>query len=142
MFTFSRSPLAGGALSLALVAMTATASTAATTTHLPRLTRSNAATSIGMRCDAPASIRDAEEADVPVLAQLQGKTGKTTLVVDIDAAGRLTAARVGDSSGFAPLDAAALRSARMSRYVPEIRNCAAVGGTYSLEVDFRQTPTR
>ena len=142
MFTISRSPLAGGALTLALVAMTATASTAATTTHLPLLTRTNAATSINAGCNVAASIREAEEADVPLLAQLQGKTGMTTLVVDLDAAGRLTAARVGDSSGFGPLDEAALRSARMSRFAPEIRNCTPIGGTYAMEVDFRAAPAR
>ena len=110
--------------------------------RLNTLPAQSVAASTSASCFAAAGIRDAMPADVPRIAQAQGQTGMTTVLVDLDAAGRLTGARVTESSGFDPLDREALRSVELSRYSAEVRDCRAVGGSYTVEVDFREVAAR
>jgi TonB family protein len=85
---------------------------------------------------APASITDAQPADVPTIAAEQNVTGITSVRIALDASGRLTATSVLESSGNRWLDLAALQAARSSSYRAESRDCTRVSGTYALVVDF------
>jgi protein TonB len=73
-----------------------------------------AATGDGLRvwcrtCPAP---------EYPVRARRQGWEGKVHVDLEVDGDGAVVAARVGESSGFGPLDAAAVAAARRSRFTP------------------------
>ena len=85
---------------------------------------------------APASISYAQTADLPAIAAGQNVTGIASVRIALDAAGRLTHTAVLESSGNRWIDGAAVRTARLSRYDAESRDCTHVGGTYALIVDF------
>ena len=86
--------------------------------------------------DAPALVAIAEPADLPAIAAGQNVSGIAQVRITLDAGGRLSNEAVMNSSGNRWLDQAALRSARLSVYSAEIRNCERVGGEYGLIVDF------
>lgn len=85
---------------------------------------------------ASAAVADATAADLPPIAAEQNLTGTTQVRIVLDPGGRLTEKTVLVSSGNRWLDGAALAVARQSRYRAEVRDCAPVGGTYALLVDF------
>lgn len=132
MITSLRIASAAGALVLAL-----SAAAGAATVRLVPLSPPSIGASV--RCAlVPASISHAEPADLPAIAAEQNVTGIATVRIAIDRAGRLTHAALLDSSGNRFIDQAALRAAKFSRYTAESRDCAHVGGTYALVVDFTQ----
>lgn len=59
-----------------------------------------------------------------------------TVAVTLDAAGRVTAASIYQSSGYPELDQAAIDAAKHSTYAPGATNCAASGGTFAVEFDY------
>lgn len=73
---------------------------------------------------------------VPTIAALQGATGSSIVLIQLSQTGALQSASIAESSGNPNLDRAALQSARMSRFSPEISGCAAVGGSYLYKVTF------
>jgi TonB family protein len=75
-------------------------------------------------------------ADYPMIAQQQQVEGTTMLRVDIGTNGALAHEAVLDSSGDALLDNEAMRTARISSFSPELRDCQAVAGAYMLTVAF------
>ncbi|HEX3549101.1 MAG TPA: energy transducer TonB [Candidatus Elarobacter sp.] len=89
-----------------------------------------------VRPASPATIAYAAPADLPAIAAEQHVTGRTAVLVDLDARGRLTESAVIEPSGNPWIDAAALRTARLSRYTAEVRDCATVAGVYAVIVDF------
>jgi TonB family protein len=63
-------------------------------------------------------------------------SGSARVDVDLDRRGALRAARIAVSTGNPWLDRAALEAARTASYIPETRNCSAIGGTYAVVVEF------
>lgn len=54
----------------------------------------------------------------PRADKIAGRTGTVILILEINAAGKLTDVRIKQSSGSRSLDAAAIRAARASKYLP------------------------
>lgn len=74
--------------------------------------------------------------DYPTIARIQGATGTAIVQVDLSASGDLSTASILKSSGNRFLDDAALRAVRDSRFAPEVTDCATVGGSYLVEVNW------
>jgi TonB family protein len=72
----------------------------------------------------------------PAISMLQGREGVADVGIELSPSGSLVKAWPVESSGDPNLDRAAMETARASRYSPERANCAAVGGSYLMEVDF------
>jgi len=70
------------------------------------------------------------------LPRSKGLSGITQIRVDLTAAGKLASASVFSSSENPWLDAAALRSARMTRFKPDVAHCRDVAGSYLHGVEF------
>src|SRR5438067_1234903 len=68
--------------------------------------------------------------EMPAIAEGQGVTGTAGVAIQLSSTGALVSEYVLQSSGNPNLDRAALLSARMSRFTPEVSNCAAIGGSY------------
>ncbi|HEX5273964.1 MAG TPA: TonB family protein [Candidatus Rubrimentiphilum sp.] len=74
--------------------------------------------------------------EVPTIAALQGVGGTAGVAIELSPTGSLVSESVIQSTGNPNLDRAALRSARMSRFTPEVSNCSAIGGNYLYTVTF------
>ena len=75
--------------------------------------------------------------EFPIAARDQGFTGGTTLVrIVLDERGSIRDATVLAGTGFAMIDDAALRAARISRYDPALLMCKAVPGVYAFRANF------
>ena len=75
--------------------------------------------------------------EFPAAARDQGFTGGTTLVrIVLDDRGSIRDATVLAGTGFAMIDNAALRAARISRYDPALLMCKPVPGVYSFRANF------
>jgi TonB family protein len=85
------------------------------------------------QADRPAAI-DAAFFEVPTIAQAMHASGESLVRIDLDAAGQLRTASLQRSSGNRWLDLAALQTAHLSRYRPEVQNCARIGGSYLIAV--------
>jgi TonB family protein len=134
MYTPLRIASAAATLTLAL----STAAGAATIRLAPLSPTTTAGASI-TNCGtpfAPAAITAAAPADLPEIAAGQHVDGVSEVRIVLDRSGRLAEQSVLASSGNSWLDQAALLAARQSRYRAEVRDCAPVGGTYALVVDF------
>jgi TonB family protein len=90
----------------------------------------------GCVSDRAAAIAGTPYFEMPAIAREQRATGESRVRIDLTATGALRSAVLASSSGNRWLDRAALATARMSRYVPEVRNCAAVSGAYLISVQF------
>lgn len=119
----------------ATLTLALSAAAGATTVRLVSLSAPSIGASVTCAA-APAAITDAQSADVPTIAAEQNVTGITSVRIALDATGRLISSSVLESSGNRWLDRAALQAARSSRYSPESRDCARVGGAYAFVVDF------
>lgn len=106
-------------------------------THiLPLPGTSVAVTSVSSACTAPAAVDGEAYWEMPSIAAEQDAGGIVQVRIDLNATGALTNEGVFASSGNLFLDDAALRSARMTKFKPEVANCEHVGGSYLYEVDF------
>jgi TonB family protein len=75
--------------------------------------------------------------EMPAIAAGQGvDSGESIVEVTLSAKGDLVNATIEKSSGNRWLDAAALRNARSTLFIPATTNCEPVGGTYLYVVDF------
>ena len=118
-----------GTLTLALAA-----TAGAATIRLAPLTGTTVAASLSSCSAAPSVV--AAPVVLPEIAAAQQIAGVTAVRVTIDRRGTLTGASVVSSSGNPWLDRAALGTARLSRFTPELRDCERVGGEYAFLVDF------
>jgi len=114
------------------LALAATAGAA--TIRLAPLTGTTVAATLSSCYAAPTVA--AAPAVLPPIAAAQQVAGVTAVRVTIDRRGTLTGASILSSSGNPWLDRAALGTARLSRFTPELRNCERVGGEYAFLVDF------
>jgi TonB family protein len=123
---------------LALASQTepALASNTGTVTLIPLSSLHAGVASAISRCNKPAALDGEMYVDVPNIDILQGVTGTTLVRIDLNAKGVLTGESLFSSSGNPWLDRAALASPKAARFIPEMMNCTAVGGSYLYEVDF------
>jgi len=75
--------------------------------------------------------------DYPRSARLRGEQGRVTLLVQVDATGRVTHAAVLGSSGHAALDQAAEDAVRRWRFEPATQQGRAVFSTTTVNITFR-----
>ena len=107
-----------------------------TMSPLPSAQAGTIATVTSCATDRAASLAGPAASDEPGIAREMGIAGATQIRIDLAPNGRLRASDVFVSSGNRWLDGAALATARTLHYRPEIRNCAALAGTYALTVRF------
>ena len=79
--------------------------------------------------------------DVPEMAEQQGITGIVQVVVSLDSASRVVAARV-QTSPSVVLNNAALAAARASIFQTEIRDCIPRSADYLISIDFTRPPVQ
>lgn len=85
----------------------------------------------------PGEVERALGREYPPMLRDAGIGGTVYLLVHIDALGRVLASRVGDSSGIASLDAAALQVADVFRFRPALNRDRAVEVWIRMPVVFR-----
>ena len=73
---------------------------------------------------------------MPTIAAEQGASGTAAVRIQLSSTGSLLSTSLIESTGNPNLDRAALQSARMTRYLPEISGCRAIGGFYRYQVTF------
>jgi len=115
------------------------AAMASSVTLTPLTPRTQVAVS-GATCANPAEAARVTEPSLmyPTISQLAGREGAAKVGIELAATGQVVRAWLVQSSDDANLDRGALESARASGYAPESVNCAAVGGSYLLNVVFSQ----
>ncbi len=91
---------------------------------------------IGNACVAPAGVYDHPYYDRPPITDELGAHGTAVVKIDLSATGMLAHEELYASSGNWWLDDAALRSARLTRFTPEVIGCRGVAGSYLYRVDF------
>lgn len=125
-------------LAVALGALAGAPAAAATVTVTPLLVAQTTLPVLVNACASPNVPARVAEAFVqaPTIALEQGVSGTATVRIELDAKGGLRSHALAGSSGNPWLDAAALQSARMTRFASETRDCKAVGGTYLYAVAF------
>jgi TonB family protein len=111
--------------------------TAAPTIKLIPLSPANVAiVSGGAHCNKDAAIDGTPYFEMPQIALEMAISGTSQVKIDLAATGDLKAASLFASSGNAVLDNAALRTAKLNRYIPETVNCRHVAGSYLVQVEF------
>lgn len=83
----------------------------------------------------PATTVHTVEPDMPPLAAQQGVSGTVEVVVSLDTQSRIVATRI-QSSPSALLNAAAIATARASRFRTEVRDCVPLAADYIFAVEF------
>jgi len=89
------------------------------------------------RIDAPPSPRRTIKPAYPEGARRRGEEGNVTLELSVNAAGGVDEVAVLVSSGFAELDAAAVKAARAARFTPAKSGGRAVSSRAHLTLEFR-----
>lgn len=94
----------------------------------------------GVNCARPNMDADVLDQARPDYPQEEANIGvgevQVTIAVNLDAGGKITSATITKPSGSMPLDQAALTSARKSTYLPAVKNCTPVAGSYIYRVTF------
>jgi TonB family protein len=103
---------------------------------VPFASREVAAAGTFAGCNTAAAIDGSPYWDMPPIAQAQDVHGTASIKIDLTSSGALAAEQVYASSGDPVLDRAALKSARLTKFVPEKVNCERVAGSYEYDVDF------
>ncbi len=86
--------------------------------------------------NAPAHPLSAVRPAFPPEARAVNATGVVEIRADVDDAGTLVGAAVTRSSGFAPLDRAALETAKRARYAPAIFACRPIATSFTFTTGF------
>ena len=87
-------------------------------------------------CNAEAGFNGTPYYEMPAIAQEMGIGGTSAVKINLAANGDLRSASLFQSSGNRWLDDAAMRSATLSRYIPETIDCRHVAGSYLVDVAF------
>ena len=74
--------------------------------------------------------------DMPLIAAMNGLSGVAYVAVTLDASSRVVDARIAQSSGYRPLDDAAVNAARGSEFETAVFDCRKIGGRYLFGVSF------
>jgi len=67
-------------------------------------------------------------------------TLQAVISINLSAQGQMTSATMLHSTGNQALDQAAFAAARQSTYLPEVKNCTRVSGTYFFKVTYETNP--
>lgn len=86
--------------------------------------------------NASAAVNGTAFFEMPEIAAAVGASGTSVVMISLSSTGALRSQSIVQSSENPNLDRAALLSARLTKFSPEIQNCAAVGGTYLYTVEF------
>lgn len=124
---------------LLLSSVFAARAAAATVTLTPLVIAQNSLPTLVTTCaspNVPAQISGSAFFDMPAIAAEQGVSGTSTLLIQLDASGNLSSSKMYVSSGNQWLDGSTQRSARMTRFTPEMHNCQRVGGNYLYSVAY------
>ena len=89
------------------------------------------------KIDAPPRPVKSIRPDYPKTARQRGEEGDVVLALSIDERGRVNRAEVAETSGFAELDAAAVRAAERARFVPAKSGRTSVSSTARITITFR-----
>lgn len=89
-----------------------------------------------LSCNRDAAVLNMVTPSFPDEARHKAHEAQVAILVDVSATGRISRARVMQSSGFPALDAAALTAADKSTYLPAARHCKPVPGTFIFRVTF------
>ena len=89
------------------------------------------------KIDAPPRPVKSIRPDYPKTARQRGEEGDVVLALSIDERGRVNRAEVAETSGFAELDAAAVRAAERARFVPAKSGRSPVASTARITITFR-----
>ncbi|MDQ2663376.1 MAG: TonB family protein [Candidatus Eremiobacteraeota bacterium] len=99
------------------------------------------APALGAACRGSAArIVHAIAPDYPQSAERAHANGTVRVQVALNAAGRVSSARISRSSGNAALDRSALLAARDSTYVAARKGCRSISGTYAFRATFDAKP--
>jgi protein TonB len=109
---------------------------AATATPAPTPSATAVAQACAQHDISPAVTATADPVDIPPEARASKASGTAAIQVQIDPQGRVTTARVSQSSGSAGLDAVAMQMAKSATYSPALVRCKAVSSTYTFSVKF------
>lgn len=127
-------------LSLSLAALLAAPAAAANVTLTPLVVAAqNTIPTVVSECtspDVPARVSGQALFEMPQISAEQGVSGVSAVEIQLDSKGGLVSERIYTSSSNPWLDDAALRSARVTRFSAEMRDCRHVGGTYLYAVEF------
>ena len=124
----------GAAFALAVQApLTAPAATVSLTSLAPAHV---GVASSSQGCEKAASLNGSPYFVKPTITEEQGIGGVARIRIDLTQAGEVARESVFGSSGNHWLDEAALTSARMSRFTPELVNCKPTAGSYLYSVEF------
>lgn len=89
------------------------------------------------RVDAPPRPRRSIRPDYPKGARQRGEQGDVTLEIRVNAAGSVDRVTVVASSGFADLDAAAVKAAKAAKFTPAKAGRETVASTARLKLSFK-----
>jgi|GEM_PF-1293056 TonB family protein len=87
-------------------------------------------------CDADAAVDGTPFFEMPQIAADQGAHGASQVKIDLTSTGNLAHEELYASSGNVVLDGAAMRSARLTRFTPQVIACQRIAGSYLYVVDF------
>jgi TonB family protein len=87
-------------------------------------------------CDAAAAVDGIPFYEMPAIAEGMGVHGTSQVKIDLTSDGSLAQEQLYTSSGNQFLDNAALKSARLTKFTPEIISCESVAGSYLYDVEF------
>ncbi len=138
MRTFIKSLSLAAALGLSLSAVPAAAFSVTLQPLHPHNTHTASVAVYGTcrNANVAAAVNGTPFFEMPAIAQGQGASGTSGVAIELSPAGALLSESVIQPSGNPNLDRAALLSARMTRFSPEISNCETIGGTYLYTVTF------
>jgi TonB family protein len=87
-------------------------------------------------CNSEAAVDGTPYWEKPAIAELEDVHGTASVKIDLTSTGNLAGEQIYGTSGNKFLDLAALKSARMTKFVAERVNCESVAGSYLYEVEF------
>lgn len=125
----------GGALALSIQVSPVLASPTSPTVTLTKLAPVSTAI-VTPGCNRDAAVNGTAYWEKPAISDEQGVAGTARIEIRLDREGKLAQESVYSSSGNRWLDEAALMSARMTRFSPELVDCQPVAGRYMYNVEF------
>jgi TonB family protein len=126
-------------LTLLMAAVFTAPASALTITLTPLVVGQNSLPTLVTTCaspNVPAQVAGEAFFEMPSIAAVQGVSGTSTLKIQLDSKGNMTSSSLYNSSGNVWLDAATQRSARLTRFSPEMQNCQRIGGAYLYAVQY------
>jgi TonB family protein len=87
-------------------------------------------------CNVAAGVDGSPYFEMPEIASDMDEHGTAKVKIDLTSDGNLAQEELYSSSGSRWLDRAAMRSARLTKFTPEIVGCQRVAGSYLYEVEF------